>query len=78
MRTNPFARAKMMFAAIAAAMSLPSIGQQQAAMDEIGPYRSRGNGKGMSNRRPRGAGMAAHRASVKARNVKRHRAACRG
>jgi hypothetical protein len=36
----------MMMAAIAAAMSLANVGQRNAAMAEIGPYRSRGKGRG--------------------------------
>jgi hypothetical protein len=36
----------MMMAAIAAAMSLANVGQRNAAMAEIGPYRSRGKGCG--------------------------------
>ncbi|PRZ56145.1 hypothetical protein BX589_102346 [Paraburkholderia fungorum] len=43
---SPFARAQMMMAAIAAAMSLTNLGQRNAAMAEIGPYQSRGKGRG--------------------------------
>lgn len=43
---SPFARAQMMMTAIAAAMSLANVGQRNAAMAEIGPYRSRGKGRG--------------------------------
>ncbi len=42
---SPFKRAKQMFAAIAAAMSLP-LAAQMAAMARIGEYRSRGKGQG--------------------------------
>lgn len=45
MERQHFKRALMMFAAIRAAMSLP-MGQQQAALAAIGPYRSRGKGRG--------------------------------
>lgn len=48
------------------------------ALSMMPAYRSRGHGEGRSNRSPNGANMAAKRASVKARNIKRHRAACKG
>ena len=46
-----FKLAKQMFAAIAAAMALPLRGDQQAALGQIGPYRSRGKGRGSPSRR---------------------------
>lgn len=64
-----------MMAAFAAASAM-SPAAQQVAMAEIGPYESRGKGKGGSaigNGRP-GAGMAFIRAARKARNVRRHKA----
>ena len=39
-----FARAKQMFAAIAAAMALTTGDDRQASMALIGPYKSRGKG----------------------------------
>jgi len=45
MQATPFARANMMMAAIAAAMSLGGEAQR-AAMTGIGPYVSRGKGRG--------------------------------
>jgi hypothetical protein len=45
MQGNPFARANMMMAAIAAAMSLGGSAQREA-MAGIGPYVSRGKGRG--------------------------------
>ncbi len=42
---NHFKRAKAMFAAVAAAMSLP-MAAQALAMTQIGPYVSRGKGQG--------------------------------
>ena len=45
MQGNAFARANMMMAAIAAAMSLAGTAQRQA-MAGIGPYKSRGHGRG--------------------------------
>ncbi|MFL9943686.1 hypothetical protein [Paraburkholderia graminis] len=47
MQGNPFARATMMMAAIAAAMSLSGSAQREA-MAGIGPYVSRGKGRGKS------------------------------
>lgn len=75
-RSQPFARAIAMMAALAAAATLPTH-LQQARVREIGPYESRGKGRGMPNRKARGAGMAAHRAAVKRRNVLRFRKANR-
>lgn len=46
----------------------------QAAMADIGPYESRGKGKGGGNRRAPGAQMANIRAARKARSVRRHKA----
>jgi hypothetical protein len=48
---NHFARAKMMFAAIATVMLLPSPVAQRDALDAIGEYRSRGHG---GKHRPKG------------------------
>ena len=75
-RSQPFARAILMMAAIQAAMTLPTH-LQQAKLGESGPYESRGKGRGGPNRHAPGAGMASKRAAVKRRNVLRHRAACR-
>jgi hypothetical protein len=44
--SQPFARAKAMFALVAAAMSMPFVGDQKAALDKIPPYKSRGKGRG--------------------------------
>lgn len=41
---NHFTRAKAMFAAIAAAMALPTPAAQRDALEQIGEYRSRGHG----------------------------------
>lgn len=76
--SKPFARAIMMMASIAAAMSHASVVEQRAAMDKIGPYVSRGKGQGGGNRSAAGAGMAHHRAAMKTRRVKAHRAHVRG
>jgi hypothetical protein len=75
--SQPFARAIAMMAAISAAMSLPRA-MQRSALEQVGEYRSRGKGKGGGNRRAPGAHMAARRAAIKARNVRRHRVASRG
>lgn len=49
-RSQPFARAMTMMAAISAAMGLDSIARQ-SAMSNIGPYKSRGKGRGTPERR---------------------------
>lgn len=72
--TAPFARANQMMGLIAAAMALSSDYLRRAAMEKIGPYESRGKGEGRSNRCAPGAGKAAHRAAMKQRRVKSHRA----
>lgn len=69
-----FSRSKAMFAAISAmlgqGMSMPTISGQ------IGPYKSRG--KGGKTPHSKGNGSARiQRAAIKAKNVRRHRAACR-
>ena len=69
MRGQPFSRAIAMMAVIAAAMSLPA-SAQQSALSAIGPYESRGKGKGGGNRRPAGAHTAFRRAALKLRNKK--------
>jgi len=48
---EPFARSKMIFAAIAAAMSLAGIGERKDAMGRIGQYRARGKGRGTPSKR---------------------------
>lgn len=75
-RSQPFARAIAMMSLIAAAMNMP-IAMQQAALANIGPYESRGKGKGRGAIGSKGGHMAAVRAASKARNVRRHRAAAR-
>lgn len=74
-----FARANLMFSAIAAIMASTAgnVALQQAQLAALGPYESRGKGREGKNRTAAGAGKANHRAAMKARNVKRHRAACR-
>lgn len=73
---NAFARARAMMAAIAVAMSLSSEAQRQVALSGIGPYVSRGKGRGG---RPSSGHKVAmdKRAAKKARNVARHKRACR-
>ena len=77
---TPFCRAHMMVAAIASIMASTAgnLAAQQAQLSVLGPYESHGKGKGGSNRHAPGAGMAGKRAAMKLRNVRRHRAACRG
>lgn len=77
---TPFRRASMMMAAISAIMASThgNFAAQQLQLASLGAYESRGKGKGGPNRMAPGAGMAAHRAAMKRRNVIRHRKACRG
>lgn len=67
-RNTPFAAAIAMFSAIAAAQSLPAGHQRQSAMNDIGPYESRGKG----GKRPhRSTGTKAfQRMAAKRRNKK--------
>lgn len=76
---QPFHRAQLMAAAIGAILASTggNVALQQQKLAELGPYVSRGKGKGGGNRRAAGAGKANHRAAIKARNVRRHRAASR-
>ena len=76
---SPFRRAQMMMAAISAIMSstVGNMAAQQQQLAALGPYESRGKGKGGGNRIAARAGKANYRAALKARNIKRHRAASR-
>jgi hypothetical protein len=76
---TPFRRANMMMAAIQAVMlaTAGNMAMQQQQLHAIGPYESRGKGRGGPNRKAAGAGMANHRAAMKRRNVIKHRKACR-
>lgn len=49
---------------------------KQGALAELGPYQ--GRGKGRTARHNRGGTARFQRAAVKARNIKRHRAHCKG
>lgn len=49
MKPVPFHRVRAIFAAIATAMALP-VDQRSAALSGIGPYRSRGKGRGSPSR----------------------------
>ncbi|CAB4158760.1 hypothetical protein UFOVP708_22 [uncultured Caudovirales phage] len=74
MRSSPFSRANAMFAAIAAAMSLPAFAQR-GALASVGSYESRGKGGKTPSRK---VGTAANRrAAIKASNVRSNRAAHR-
>lgn len=77
---QPFARAQMMMAAIAGIMASTAgnFALQQQQIGSLGPYESRGKGKGKGghgNRVAAGAGKANHRAALKSRAIRRHRAA---
>jgi hypothetical protein len=75
---QPFMRARLMATAIAAIMASTggNLALQQQQLAALGPYESRGKGKGGGNRRAAGAGMASKRKAIKLRNVKRHLARC--
>jgi hypothetical protein len=76
MKNSAFARAKAIFATIAALGSLHSGAALAAAMDSIPIYQSRGKG----GKRPQAAGGIARdqRTAVKRKNVQRNRRAHRG
>ncbi|UOV84404.1 hypothetical protein [Klebsiella pneumoniae] len=52
---QPFARARAMFAAVAAAMAITNTFERQNALAAIGPYVSRGKGKARNVKRHRAA-----------------------
>lgn len=70
---NAFVRAKVMFAAIQAAMSYTNEVERQAALAMIGPYESRGHGGGHKIKSRHRVAMD-KRVATKARNVKRNKA----
>lgn len=76
-RATPFARAKAMFAAIAAASAIAHVFEREKALQAIGPYVSRGKGKGRHQASSHTTAQS-KRAAIKARNVKLNRAAHRG
>lgn len=77
MKGNAFSRAKAMMAQIQIAMMIGDTLARQAALNSIGPYRSRGKGAGKASPSAHCVAMD-KRAARKARNVKRHKAAARG
>lgn len=48
---NDFKRSKAIFAAIAAAMALGSVGERNAALGKIEQYKPRGKGRGTPSKR---------------------------
>jgi hypothetical protein len=71
MRSQPFARAAAMFAAVAAAFAIVSLPERFAALQGIGPYKSRGKG-GKRARHPSKRFVAQDRRDArKARNRRR-------
>ena len=75
---TPF-RAAMMMAASLAAIQREFAGNfamLQAGISSLGPYE--GRGKGRTARHDGGGTARAKRAALKARNVKRHKAHCKG
>ena len=75
---TPFRAALAMAAALAGIQSMYSrdMAAQQLAIQGLGAYE--GRGKGRIARHNRGGTARFQRAAVKARNVKRHRAHCKG
>lgn len=70
-----FARAKIMMAAIAAAMALATRGEQQTAMGKVGQYKSRGKGRGTAARNYlRGLGRSKYEPHQGEREKSRRRA----
>lgn len=51
MKNRAFSLARRMFAAIAAAMTIADTAERQQRLRAIGPYRSRGKGRGTPSRR---------------------------
>lgn len=69
--SQPFARAIAMFALISQAMRLDG-SAKHLALSNIGPYESRGKGKGLRSR-SRNTAAQVKRASIKAKNRAKHR-----
>jgi len=72
---RPFARSSAMLAAVAGALALASLGDRLDAIAGIGPYRSRGKGRGSPSRRyGNGSGHTPHQgAREMARRVRQIR-----
>ena len=67
-QTQMFARAKAMFAAIASLGGLQGL-ERQAALNDLGPYKSRGHGEGLiGNKHSKRTVAQDKRAATKARN----------
>ena len=75
---TPFARARMLVAAIGAIVAAAGGNAiaAQAQLANLAPYEGRGKGK--TKRHDRGGTASAQRAAQKRRNQQRHRKACRG
>ena len=75
---TPFRAAMVMAAAIASITQqyAQDFAARQVAMQGLGAYEGRGRGR--TARHNRGGTARFQRAAVKARNVKRHRAHCKG
>lgn len=69
---GPFSRVQAFFAAIEAALAIPSLVDQQAAIAAVGSYRGRGHGEGLlGNKHSRHSVAMDKRAAVKARNKRK-------
>ena len=76
--SHPFSRFTALMSLAAAFMSRTPGSNIAQAVSANGGYIRRGKGEGRPNRSAAGAGMAAKRASTKARNKRLHKKACRG
>lgn len=75
---TPFRAAMMMSLALATLAQAHKVGSVgfQAGLNDIGPYE--GRGKHRARHHDQGGTRAFQRAAIKARNVRKHRRACRG
>jgi hypothetical protein len=77
-RNQPFAQARQMMAAIASIMANNPSHLHPGLIGALGPYKSRGHGKGLYSTARKGPSTAqVKRYAKKARNVARNRAAHR-
>lgn len=72
MKSAPFSRSLMMLALIHDAMTIPFAHLRQEALAAIGPYKSRGKGRGGWQKSRRAVAMD-KRAALKARNKRRNK-----
>lgn len=76
-KTNPFSRFHLFMTAVHALMAKESLPFREALLLQPTAYNSRGHGLNRPNRSLRCVAMA-KRAAKKARNIRRHKQACKG